>query len=258
MGVSSLMESAHPDWHYEARLEISAAEGGRVESPLRASVEIDPNAMEEDREITISKGRLDSEQVQAREKKSIAPAGPAFEFGPEGALFASAVTIELPFSPPEGGEVGIHTWDPLEQDWVALRGEVDWTRRKVRARTTHFSLYQAMAPAPRPSAASAEFGMHNAYVYPNPARGGARPTLHVEAGLADGLKIRIYDVAGRLVHEARIEDAPGIVNDGSGPKYAYEYTWEGHIPSGVYFYAVEADKAGQGSVRRMGRMAVVR
>ena len=225
-----------------------------------ASVEIEPNALEEDKEVTISKGRLDSEQVQARERKSIAPAGPAFDFGPDGTPFASAVAIELPFSPPDGmeGEVGIHYWDPLDRDWAALRSEVDWTRGKVRARTTHFSLYQAMAPAPMPSAASAEFGMHNAYVYPNPARGGARPTLHVEAGLADGLKIRIYDVAGRLVHEARIEDRPGIVNDGSGPKYAYEYAWDGHIPSGVYFYAVEADKAGQGSVRRTGRMAVIR
>ncbi|MFA6030889.1 MAG: IPT/TIG domain-containing protein [Elusimicrobiota bacterium] len=260
--------SARPAWHFEARLPVTAAEGGRVEAPVRAAVQVAPDALEADKELTIAKGRTDSAQegvrMAAQSKRDIAPAGPAIEFGPEGTQFKAPVLIELPYSPkdlaPGQSEdgVAVHYWDPAAKDWVALLSEVDKVNKRVRARTNHFSLYQPMAAALRPSAASEEFALRDVYVFPNPARAGAKPTFHVETGLADTLGIRIYDVSGKLVHEHELAGPPGVVDDGAGPEYAFEYVWEGRIPSGVYFYAIEAKKAGQGSLRKTGKLGVVR
>ncbi|MFA6029572.1 MAG: kelch repeat-containing protein [Elusimicrobiota bacterium] len=261
-------EPVRPDWHYEARLALPAAEGGRIETPARAAVELPANALDEEKELTIAKAAASGSQngvrASAQAREGIAPAGPAIEFGPEGTEFKAPVIIELPYSPKDlaAGQsedgVAVHYWDPTAKAWVALLSEVDKARRTVRARTTHFSLYQPMAAAPRVSAASESFALREVYVFPNPARAGAKPTFHVEVGPADTLAIRVYDVSGALVHEHEMTGPPGVVDDGAGPEYAFEYVWEGRIPSGVYFYAVEAKKAGQGSLRKTGKLGVVR
>ncbi|TBR23271.1 T9SS type A sorting domain-containing protein, partial [bacterium] len=106
--------------------------------------------------------------------------------------------------------------------------------------------------------ADTAFVLRDLYVFPNPAVGGARPTIHVSVGLADKVTIRIYDVSGQEVHQATIDTPPSIIDDGSGPKYAYEYPWNGHIPSGVYLYTIVAEKSGQPAVRKAGKFAVVR
>ncbi|MEK7744806.1 MAG: hypothetical protein AAB578_10510, partial [Elusimicrobiota bacterium] len=108
------------------------------------------------------------------------------------------------------------------------------------------------------ASADPSFSLKDLYAFPNPARAGAKPVIHLAVGLADSVSIRIYDVSGRHVHEAGVDRPPAIINDGTGPKYAYEYAWDGHIPSGVYFYTVEAKKSGQGSIRKAGKLAVVR
>lgn len=113
----------------------------------------------------------------------------------------------------------------------------------------------AAAPA---GALDPGFYLREVYSFPNPAVGGARPTLHVEVGVADRVTIRVYDIAGQPVHEATLDGPPAVINDGSGPQYAYEHAWEGHIPSGVYLYTVTAEKAGQGTIRKAGKLAVVR
>jgi len=43
----------------------------------------------------------------------------------------------------------------------------------------------------------------------------------------------------------------------SSPAYAYEWGWEGYIPSGVYYYTVETEKAGK-KLKAKGKFAVVR
>ena len=55
----------------------------------------------------------------------------------------------------------------------------------------------------------------------------------VAVGVADKVTIRIYDISGHQVSEATLDAPPALIDDGSGPQYAYEYSWEGHIPSGV-------------------------
>lgn len=107
------------------------------------------------------------------------------------------------------------------------------------------------------STIDSEFTLGEVYVYPNPAKGGQIPTFHIESGIADSVKIMVYSVAGDVVHNHTITSPPTTTNDGHGLEYAYEYSWRGHIPSGVYYYAIEAQK-GAKKLRRTGKFAVIR
>ncbi len=101
------------------------------------------------------------------------------------------------------------------------------------------------------------FRLGEVYVFPNPALRGAAPTLHIEAGIADRVKITFYTVSGRHAHEAVLTGQPVPLDDGNGLAYAYEYTWRDSIPSGVYYYYVEAEKGGA-KIKKSGKFAVVR
>ena len=112
------------------------------------------------------------------------------------------------------------------------------------------------SPAPQ-AGPDAAFRLGEVYVFPNPALRGAAPTFHIECGVADSVKIRVYTVSGRHAHEHTLTGMPAVVDDGSGSEYAYEYAWGGHIPSGVYYYHIEAARGGQ-KLRKTGKFAVVR
>ena len=101
--------------------------------------------------------------------------------------------------------------------------------------------------------ADSSFRLGEAYVYPNPAKGGNVPTFHVEVGIADTVKIRVYTVAGQFTHERILTGGPQIV----GSVYAYEYAWTGRIASGVYYYTIEAERSGK-KLKARGKFAVVR
>jgi len=101
------------------------------------------------------------------------------------------------------------------------------------------------------------FRLGEVYVYPNPALRGAAPVLHIETGIADSVKITIYTVSGRPAHEHTLTGMPVALDDGNGLSYAYEYVWRDSIPSGVYYYHIEAEKGGQ-KIRKSGKFAVVR
>lgn len=104
---------------------------------------------------------------------------------------------------------------------------------------------------------SSAFTLGEVYVYPNPAKGGQVPTFHIETGIADSVKINVYAVSGDLVHSYTATGTPATVDDGQGTQYAYEYAWRGHIASGVYYYAIEAQKDGK-KLKRTGKFAVIR
>lgn len=101
------------------------------------------------------------------------------------------------------------------------------------------------------------FRLGEVYVFPNPAKAGAKPVFHVETGIADNVKVTVYTVSGRVAHERTLAGLPVALDDGNGLDYAYEYAWDGHIPSGVYYYLVEAAKAGQ-KLKKTGKFVVVR
>ena len=72
------------------------------------------------------------------------------------------------------------------------------------------------------------------YCFPNPAK-RINPRLHIEAGIADRLEIRIYDITGKMVDRMDISGYPQIIGDGQGFKYAYEIEWNvSRHSSGTY------------------------
>ena len=125
----------------------------------------------------------------------------------------------------------------------------------MSAQTTHFSLYQVLAPV-KPQV-NADFTLGEVYVFPNPARAGAIPTFHIEVGIADTVHIQIYTISGEPAHETTLVGTPQTINDGQGPQYAYEYAWNGHIPSGIYLYVLTAKKGGA-RIKKTGKFVVVR
>ncbi len=96
-------------------------------------------------------------------------------------------------------------------------------------------------------------GLQEAYSFPEPATHGAPPVIRAVLGEVDHMEITIYDMKGTPVHSDRME-APNAIAEG---KAAYDYTWEGDIPSGAY-YAVIHGKAGSETVKAKTRFTVVR
>ncbi|HAH08445.1 MAG TPA: hypothetical protein DCM05_18290 [Elusimicrobia bacterium] len=242
-----------------ARSTLLKETGGTIIREDKAAVVIPPDALPEDSELTISQTSEDPKRREILTKNRLAEASEAVEFGPDGTKFTTPVTITLPYLAQGVTEdkLKIHYWNPEKKEWEALESTLDKENKLISAKTTHFSLYQVLAPSAGLRAAAdpeAAFVFRELYVFPNPARAGAKPTIHLAVGKADQVIIRIYNVAGQQVHEASLDGAPQVIDI----QYAYEYAWDGRIPSGVYFYTVEAKKSGQGSIRRTGKMAVVR
>ncbi len=248
---------------------ISAAAGGDLALPTKAGVRVPPGALDADKELTVvelaavRKSSAAAENAAAG-RQSLKLLGHDFEFGPEGTRFNSPVRITLPVYPGEASgapaaSLAIAWWDPRANAWLPLDSAVSASGDAISAETSHFSVYRVVsAPGYPQSSADPAFRLGEVYVYPDPARGGAVPTFHIEAGLADRVEIYIYNVAGELVHKAALSGAPQVIDDGQGPQYAYEYQWNGRIPSGVYLYLVKARKSGYGGLKKTGRFAVVR
>jgi hypothetical protein len=111
-----------------------------------------------------------------------------------------------------------------------------------------------MAIAALGYAPSTDFATGETYVYPNPAKEGKKPTIHVEVGEADKVELYLYDVAGELQDSVEITDAPNII-DG---QYAYEYQWDTTAKaSGVYIVRVIATK-GSDKLKITRKFAVVK
>jgi flagellar hook assembly protein FlgD len=178
------------------------------------------------------------------------------------------VNSEQPVTLSGGGKAAAYVYAPRSA--LKLSGNVlaggHWFARSVELSGTG-NILQSGDNLPRTSSrfktselgslADATFRLGEVYVFPNPAKGGEVPTFHVETGIADSVKITIYTISGRPAHEYTLTGLPAELDDGNGLSYAYEYAWRGHIPSGVYLYYMEAQKAGQ-KLRKTGKFAVVR
>jgi len=232
--------------------------GGNVTHTNGALAQLPAGALPSEIEVTIAESTHTVAQREAYLKtRRLMPVGTSYEFGPEGLSFASQTTLTLPYDSSQIPmnksltDVAIYNWDDITGAWVPL--ETQFVNGKLAAKTTHFSVYQAMVSGVNPLAATA-FAFRQFYVYPNPAKGGNRPTLHFECGIGDGADIRIYDVAGDLRHTAHMTGAPNI----SAPEYAYEYTWDmGGAGSGVYTAVMEAHNGGE-TVKAKKKFAIIR
>jgi DNA-binding beta-propeller fold protein YncE len=250
------------DGERAGRLVVKGS-GGKVHHPRGITLDIPAGALAADTEITITAGRKAEgygyKASGAGRGKKLAGVTEGVEFGPDGTVFAEPVTISIPYDParvPAGvdeSELAVCRFDPASGVWEELPSSVDSRLRIVSARTEHFSLYAVMAPAVE----GAAFALGEVYVFPNPALRGASPTFHIECGFADSVNIKIYTTSGRFAHETTLTGQPRVVDDGQGAQYVYEYAWREHIPSGVYYYLIEAARAGQ-KLKKTGKFAVVR
>lgn len=99
------------------------------------------------------------------------------------------------------------------------------------------------------------FKLGKVYAIPNPAVGVTHPVIHVEAGLADKVEIKIYDPAGKLVEEATLTASPVIIKG----VYAYEYkVLLNNAPYGICNYTVRAYKAGKQPIEASGRIMFIK
>jgi len=242
----------------EGSLSVSAEEGGRVEAPAGAAVEVPPAAFEMDQTISLGRAGSDGERGEAAQKGKLAACGPPLQFGPAGSLFAVPVTLELPYDPaalpPGQSESGlkIHYYHPGEKKWQALDSVVDLIKKVVKAQTGHFSIYQPMAIGVT-TAAQDEFYLRDHFAYPNPVRGGL-VTFRVQPGLADTVEVRVYDVAGRRVHSSS-----DFAHTAPGGEHQYEHVWNvSGIGSGVYTYAIRASRAGQKTINKTGKVGIIK
>ena len=107
----------------------------------------------------------------------------------------------------------------------------------------------------RQQLADPTFKLGDVYAYPNPSKGGIKPTIHVEVGMADSVNLKIYNLAAELIYEVDIDDTLKIVDN----KYAYEYQWNtAGIASGVYIYYVDAQKSGKNHIKIVRKLALIR
>jgi hypothetical protein len=82
--------------------------------------------------------------------------------------------------------------------------------------------------------------------------------VHIEVGLADQVRVRVFNALGETVSDAVLADAPAIVDDGQGAQYAYEPTLDAQLPSGIYTVSIVASKRDHEDLRARAKWAVVR
>jgi len=242
---------------------IFADEGGEVLSIKNHKVMIPPKALSVDTDIFIaSLEEPDPEEEVVREaergRQNLKAASEPVEFGPHGTQFNAPVTLTLAYDPALLQEssaeyLRIAYWNEDTFAWELLPSVIDKENKKISAQTTHFSLYQVLA---KPSShKDSSFKVGSIYSFPNPAAGGYNPTIHVECGLADTVKVRIYNDIGEFIHEANLSEISGATDNA----YFYEYVWDvSGVASGTYIYTVTAQKSGAADIKATHKLAVIK
>lgn len=137
--------------------------------------------------------------------------------------------------------------------WVALPSQiVDGVLAATLPSGGTFGVFSTVAAA---DAGADAFAIHEAFAYPNPARPGQTPTIHVEAGSRDEVIVTVYDEAGHRVTRVNTSGSPALVNG----------AWADEIPlnasdfaSGIYTAVVVAKKAGAANLVRHLRLAILK
>lgn len=220
--------------------------GGSATHPSgRARVVVGPGALAQPETLILEPLPL----AQLPSLGSRVAAGQAMRFGPPGLRFSGSVTLSLSHDSDRGP--AIFHFDPAA-GWRRLEGSVDPVARVVTARIDHFSVYAVLYEPP--GRAAKELAVLEAYAYPNPARGGERPTIRVDtAGGAERVRVRVYNLAGEAVDAFDLEALPPE-RDRQG--FASRWRADG-AGSGVYRFVAQASRGAQAAVKA-GRLALVR
>lgn len=250
------------------------ARAGKRKTHFKAEADIPAGAFPGNPELVMTieeedNNTLSNKEKEARDeskgKKNLVEVSKPVKFGPHGIGFEKPVTIALPYDSaklPEGVKaknLKICHWNAQSAEWEELDSRVSEEENLVRADITHFSVYQVMAggvensgPAPDP-----DFKLNEVYAYPNPAKAGEKPKIHIEASSGEKVLIKIYTVSGRLVKEAAVTGVPSLIEDGNGSENAYEYEVIEELASGVYYYLIEVSKGAQ-KLKASGKLALLR
>ncbi len=255
-----------------ARRIVDHRDGARVERDDDAGVFVPAGALAADLEITVDQGdeNQDKEQKSAkRSEKNIAAVSGEVQYGPEGTVFNTPVTLTVPYDAGllasqgvKESELKLYYWNPALQDWQAMASTVDKQNKTVSAQTAHFSLYQVqgLGGGIRVAAAIEDFGLRAVYAFPNPIRGGATATFRIQPGRADSVEVRVYDVSGRKVYSSS-DFRFSVLDDGNGKgvQNTYDHIWDvSGVGSGVYTFVITARKAGQADIRKTGKVGVIK
>ncbi|MFH2069886.1 MAG: FlgD immunoglobulin-like domain containing protein [Elusimicrobiota bacterium] len=258
--------------------------GGEITNTAGARILVSENALENETTIALGPELITTLAEETKKqldikRKDLGPIGTGYEFEPEGIQFKKPVTIEIPYNNKdiEGIDeqyLRIYYWNPKKNSWeVVETSKVLPEENKVTAELTHFSLYKIMVKLKtEEEVASADgtgtennttevintdptFREGEIYVFPNPAKGGKHPTIHVECGIADRVEIRLYNIAAELVGSIDISGSDWKILDN---KYCYEYTWDvSDVASGVYVYLVRAKK-GDREIKTLKKGAIIK
>lgn len=248
-----------------------SGDGGKITRPDRVTVDVPRGALAQELELSIepestADPEVEDRKKRAKERSGLAAVSEGVEYGPEGTVFNAPVTITLVYDPktlPAGTreeDLKVHYWNPAKGDWEAFPSEVDKELRTVSAKTLHFSLYQVMGAAGTGIAAVDDVSVRAAYAFPNPARNSG-VTFRFQPGLVDSVDVRVYDVSGRRIHESGDFRYRGLFDDsnGLGAQHTYDHLWSvSGIGSGVYTYIMEAKRAGQETVRKTGKVGIIK
>ncbi len=100
------------------------------------------------------------------------------------------------------------------------------------------------------------FKLGEIYSFPNPAKGGVNPIIHVETGIADKVEIILYDISGELVDLYNVDGARyKVLNN----KYCYEEELDMEDKaSGVYIYVVKTSKEGYSPLKVVKKLALIK
>ncbi|MBI2385943.1 MAG: T9SS type A sorting domain-containing protein [Elusimicrobia bacterium] len=207
-----------------------------------------------------------SPTARRRAEFKLSAVSESVEFGPHGTSFRVPVQIALAYDPAvvraknlNARDIKIHYWNEATQAWEPLPSTVDESAHLVRAQSAHFSLYQAMGSGGIGVLATGAYGLVDIYAFPNPAR-GRTVTIRVQVGNADSVSVKIYDLAGRRIHEMSATSA-AILDDGNGKgaQPTSDMTWDtSDVGSGVYTYVMTATRNGESDIKVAKKVAVIR
>lgn len=261
-----------------AEQKVIDNQGGKIEAAT-AEIDVPPASLEQGVTISVDPGINDIVHIlnstpegmaeyasrrNAAENQLLTMVGSGVSFGPEGLRFNKPVRIALDYPGNANPEkLRIFYWNKETGQWEEVPGTASVPgEKKVEVMISHFSIYQVMEipdywleETDTSLNADTPFAQGEIYCYPNPAKGGLCPTIHIETGVADKVTIHIYDIAGMLIDKVEITGYPQIIND----RYAYEYRWDiGDVASGVYLCSIRAIKKGFSDVKVVRKIAVLK
>jgi len=100
-----------------------------------------------------------------------------------------------------------------------------------------------------------EFKFGKIFVYPNPAKNGQNPVVHIEVGIADNVEIKLFDISGMLIKNDIISGDNYKTTSG---RYYYDYIWNTQdIANGIYLCLIKATKHNYPDIKRIIKIAII-